>query len=173
MKPDGTLPDGLVASVSTLPPKETMDRLAAAVGRRGMTVLARIDHAGAARAAGLDLRATEVLVFGNPKGGTPLMQAAQTAGIDLPLKALVWQDAEGRTWVGYNDPGWIAARHGIADAPDTIADARGTRRRRRRSDQGRAPKIGPVYAPLRARWAMNPRLWADLGARSIHHRPVQ
>ena len=79
MKPDGTLPDGLVASVSALPPKETMDRLAAAVGRRGMTVLARIDHAGAARAAGLDLRATEVLVFGNPKGGTPLMQSAQTA----------------------------------------------------------------------------------------------
>ena len=124
MKPDGTLPDGLVASVSTLPPKETMDRLAAAVGRRGMTVLARIDHAAAARAAGLDLRATEVLVFGNPKGGTPLMQSAQTAGIDLPLKALVWQDAEGRTWVGYNDPGWIAARHGIADAPETIAAMR-------------------------------------------------
>ncbi|MGZ5915223.1 MAG: DUF302 domain-containing protein [Hyphomicrobium sp.] len=124
MKPDGTLPDGLVASVSTLPPKETMDRLAAAVGRRGMTVLARIDHAGAARAAGLDLRATEVLVFGNPKGGTPLMQSAQTAGIDLPLKALVWQDAEGRTWVGYDDPGWIAVRHGIADTPETIAAMR-------------------------------------------------
>jgi uncharacterized protein (DUF302 family) len=114
----------LVASVSTLPPKETMDRLAAAVARRGMTVLARIDHAGAARAAGLDLRATEVLMFGNPKGGTPLMQSAQTAGIDLPLKALVWQDAEGRAWVGYNDPGWIAVRHGIADAPETIAAMR-------------------------------------------------
>ena len=124
MKPDGTLPEGLVASLSTLPPKATMDRLAAAVGRRGMTVLARIDHAAAARAAGLDLLPTEVLVFGNPKGGTPLMQSAQTAGIDLPLKALVWQDAEGCTWVGYNDPGWIAARHGIADAPETIAAMR-------------------------------------------------
>jgi uncharacterized protein (DUF302 family) len=64
------------------------------------------------------------LVFGNPKGGTPLMQSAQTAGIDLPLKTLVWQDAEGRTRLGYNDPGWIAARHGIANAPETIAAMR-------------------------------------------------
>jgi uncharacterized protein (DUF302 family) len=57
---------------------------------------------------------TEVLIFGNPKGGTPLMQAAQTLGIDLPLKALVWQDSAGKTWIGYNDPRWLARRHGVS-----------------------------------------------------------
>jgi uncharacterized protein (DUF302 family) len=90
-----------------------MDRLAAAVTARGMTILARIDHAGAAVAAGLELRPTEVLIFGNARAGTPLMQAAQTMGIDLPLKALVWQDAGGATWIGYNEPAWLGARHGI------------------------------------------------------------
>jgi uncharacterized protein (DUF302 family) len=76
-----------------------------------MAVLARVDHAAAAAKAGMDLRPTEVLIFGNPKGGTPLMQAAQTIGIDLPLKALVWQDSAGKTWLAYNDPNWIASRH--------------------------------------------------------------
>jgi uncharacterized protein (DUF302 family) len=89
-----------------------MDRLAAAATARGMAILARIDHAAAAAAVGLTLRPTAVLIFGNPKAGTPLMQAAQTIGIDLPLKALVWQDEQGKTWLGYNDPGWLAARHG-------------------------------------------------------------
>ncbi len=117
-------PDGMIANLSKFDPKATADRLAAAVGRRGMTVLARVDHAAAARAAGMDLRPTEVLLFGNPKAGTPLMQAAQTAGIDLPLKALIWRDAEGRTWLGYNDPGRIAERHGIEGAQETIAKMR-------------------------------------------------
>jgi len=90
-----------------------MDRLAASVTRHGMTVFARIDHAGLAKEAGMVLDPTEVLVFGNPKGGTPLMQAAQTLGIDLPLKALVWQDGAGKTWIGYNDPRWLARRHGV------------------------------------------------------------
>jgi uncharacterized protein (DUF302 family) len=111
-----TAPEGLIILASRHGPKETMDRLATAVAEKGMTVLARIDHAGAAAKAGLDLGPTDVLIFGNPKAGTPLMQAAQTAGIDLPLKALVWQDAAGKTWLGYNDPAWIAKRHG-ADAP--------------------------------------------------------
>jgi uncharacterized protein (DUF302 family) len=92
-------------------PKETMDRLVAAVTHRGMTVLARIDHAAAAVKAGLELRPTEVVLFGNPRAGTPLMQAAQTIGIDLPLKALVWQDEGGKTWLAYNDPKWLANRH--------------------------------------------------------------
>jgi uncharacterized protein (DUF302 family) len=89
-----------------------MDRLAKAVTGRGMAVLARIDHAAAAKEAGMELRATELLIFGNPKAGTPLMQAAQSMGIDLPLKALVWQDEAGRTWLGTNDPNWLARRHG-------------------------------------------------------------
>lgn len=104
--------EGLTICRSSLGPKETMDRLAAAAADHGMTILARIDHAAAAAAVGLQLRPTEVLVFGNPRGGTPLMEAAQTIGIDLPLKALVWQDEEGRTWLAYNDPNWLAKRHG-------------------------------------------------------------
>jgi uncharacterized protein (DUF302 family) len=103
--------EGLTTSVSSHGPKETMDRLVAAVTRRGMTVLARIDHAAAAATAGMELRPTEVVLFGNPRAGTPLMQAAQTMGIDLPLKALVWQDQAGRTWLAYNDPKWLAKRH--------------------------------------------------------------
>jgi len=112
-------PPGLVTRLSQLGPKDTMDRLAAAVAARGMSVLARIDHAAAAAKVGLELRATEVLIFGNPRGGTPLMQAAQTMGIDLPLRALVWQDAAGATWLGYNDPCWLAERHG-ADVPASL-----------------------------------------------------
>ena len=78
-----------------------------------MTVFAHIDHAAGATAAGLALNPTDLLIFGNAKGGTPLMQAVQTIGIDLPLKILVWQDAAGQTWLSYNDPHWLAKRHGI------------------------------------------------------------
>ena len=88
---------GLVTIESRFDPEATMDRLVAAVTARGMAVLARIDHAKAAAEAEMALRPTEVLSFGNPKAGTPLMQAVQTIGIDLPLKALVWKDGEGVT----------------------------------------------------------------------------
>jgi uncharacterized protein (DUF302 family) len=88
-----------------------MNRLEAEVKAKGMTVFARIDHAAGATAAGLPLRPTEVLIFGNAKAGTPLMQSVQTIGIDLPLKALVWQNASGDTWLSYNDPAWLAQRH--------------------------------------------------------------
>jgi uncharacterized protein (DUF302 family) len=91
-----------------------MDRLEAAVKTRGMTIFARIDHAAGASSAGLSLGPTELLIFGNAKAGTPLMQAAQSIGIDLPLKALVWQDASGSTWISYNDPSWLANRHTLA-----------------------------------------------------------
>jgi len=102
---------GLTTLPSSYGPKETMDRLAAEVKAKGMTVFARIDHAAGATAAGLPLRPTELLIFGNAKAGTPLMQSVQIIGIDLPLKALVWQDASGDTWLSYNDPGWLAKRH--------------------------------------------------------------
>src|ERR1700742_5001002 len=105
---------GLTTIKSSHAPHETMTRLEAAVKAKGMTVFARIDHAAGATAAGLALRPTEVLIFGNAKGGTPLMEAEQTIGIDLPLKALVWQDAAGETWLSYNDPAWLAARHGAS-----------------------------------------------------------
>jgi uncharacterized protein (DUF302 family) len=76
-------------------------------------VFARIDHAAGASGAGLSLRPTELLIFGNATAGTPLMQTAQTIGIDLPLKALAWEDESGRVWLSYNDPGWLAQRHGL------------------------------------------------------------
>jgi uncharacterized protein (DUF302 family) len=105
--------DGLATILSGYEPKEAMDRLERAVKAKGMTVFARIDHAAGAAEAGLSLRPTELLIFGNAKGGTPLMQSTQTIGIDLPLKMLVWQDASGNTWLSYNDPSWLAGRHGL------------------------------------------------------------
>jgi uncharacterized protein (DUF302 family) len=110
----------MTVCMSGFGPRETMDRLQAAVKDRGMEILARIDHAAAAAASGMALRPTEVLVFGNPRAGTPLMLSAQTIGIDLPLKALVWQDNEGKTWLAYNDPVWLATRHGVADGVGRI-----------------------------------------------------
>lgn len=111
---------GLTTIKSSHAPRETMSRLEAAVTAKGLTVFARIDHAEGASAAGLSLRPTEVLIFGNAKGGTPLMQAAQTMGIDLPLKALVWQDAAGDTWLSWNDPAWLASRHGVSGAEAVV-----------------------------------------------------
>jgi uncharacterized protein (DUF302 family) len=105
--------DGLVTIKSALGPEETMKRLEAEVKAKGLTVFAHVDHAAGAAAVNLPLRPTEVLIFGNARGGTPLMQAAQTTGIDLPLKALVWQDAQGKTWLSYNEPAFIAQRHGV------------------------------------------------------------
>jgi uncharacterized protein (DUF302 family) len=105
--------EGLTTIISKFDPKETMDRLEAEVRARRLTVFARIDHAAGAAEVGLTLRPTELIIFGNARGGTPLMQASQTAGIDLPLKALVWQDAAGKTWLSYNEPSWIVQRHGL------------------------------------------------------------
>lgn len=107
--------DGLVALKSPYTAVETMDRLEAEVKARSLNVFARIDHAGGAQKVGKSLRATEVLVFGNPKGGTPFMACAQTVGIDLPLKALVWEDESSQVWLGYNDPAFIAERHGTSE----------------------------------------------------------
>lgn len=110
---------GLTTIRSSFDPRDTMNRLDTAVKAKGMTVFARIDHAAGATAVGLPLRPTEVLIFGNAKGGTPLMQSVQTIGIDLPLKALVWQDAAGDTWLSYSDPDWLAKRHGLSSGTET------------------------------------------------------
>jgi len=112
--------DGLTTLRSSYGPKDTMTRLEAEVKARGMTVFARIDHAAGAAGAGLSLRPTELLIFGNAKAGTPLMQTVQTTGIDLPLKALVWEDASGATWLSYHDPAWLAQRHGVAGETETV-----------------------------------------------------
>jgi len=107
--------NGLITLPSPHGAKETVDRLVAEIEAKGMTVFARVDHAAGAREVGMALRPTEVVIFGNARGGTPLMQAVQTIGIDLPLKALAWQDADGKTWLSYNDPTWLAQRHGAAN----------------------------------------------------------
>ncbi len=120
MQPEG--PEGFVTLASHYAPKETADRLSAAVAAHGMTLVARVDHAGAAAKVGFDLRPTELLIFGNARVGTPLMQASQLIAIDLPLRALVWQDEAGATWISYVDPASIAARHGIADAAAKSVD---------------------------------------------------
>jgi uncharacterized protein (DUF302 family) len=113
--------EGLTSIRSNFVPKETMDRLEAEIGANGMKVFARIDHAAGAAEVGLELRPTELIIFGNARGGTPLMQSVQTVGIDLPLKALVWEDASGTTWVSYNEPSWIAQRHGVANVEPVVS----------------------------------------------------
>ena len=103
--------EGLVTLGSKHDQAQTLDRLVAAVTGRGAAVLGRVDHAKAAASAGLSLHPTEVVLFGNPRSGTPLMKTTQTMGIDLPLRALVWTDASGTTHLSYNDPEWLAGRH--------------------------------------------------------------
>jgi uncharacterized protein (DUF302 family) len=109
--------DGLLSVKSPHGAKDTMDRLEALLEKKGMTIFARVDHAAGAAKIGRKLRATEVLIFGNPQGGTPFMECSQTAGIDLPLKALVWEDASGQVWLGYNDPSFLAKRHEAGQCP--------------------------------------------------------
>jgi len=104
--------DGMTAVKSPHSVKDTVDRLETAAKARNLVVFLRVDHAAGAQKVGRTLRPTELLVFGNPQGGTPLMECAQSAGIDLPLKALAWQDEAGQVWLGYNDPQYLAARHG-------------------------------------------------------------
>ena len=105
--------DGLIAIKSPHSAKDTMNRLEKIVRQKGLDVFARIDHAAGAAKVGKTLRPTELLIFGNAQGGTPFIECAQTVGIDLPLKALVWQDASAQVWLGYNDSAYIAKRHDI------------------------------------------------------------
>ena len=115
--------DALTTIRSSFGPKETMNRLEAEVKAKGLTVFARVDHAAGAAEVGLPLRPIELLVFGNAKGGTPLMQSVQTIGIDLPLKALVWQDGSGTAWLSYNDPRYLAKRRGLGREVEAAANA--------------------------------------------------
>jgi uncharacterized protein (DUF302 family) len=108
--------DGLITILSAFGPKETMDRLEDEVKAKGLTVFARVDHAAGAEAVGLELRPTELLIFGNARGGTPLMEANQRIGIDLPLRALVYQDEAGKVLLTYTEPSWLARRYGLGAA---------------------------------------------------------
>ena len=111
--------DGLITSRSAHSVRETVDRLTDASTAGGMTIFARVDHAAGAAAVGMDLRPTELLIFGHPRGGTPLMIDNQTAGLDLPIRALAWEDEHGHVWLTYNDPSWIAERHRLG--PESAA----------------------------------------------------
>jgi uncharacterized protein (DUF302 family) len=104
---------GLLTRPSNHSVSETLDRLEAELRAKGIAVFARVDHSGEAATAGLTLRPTQVLIFGNPRGGTPVMQSVQTAAIDLPLKALAWEDAAGKVWLSTNDPQLLETRFGV------------------------------------------------------------
>jgi uncharacterized protein (DUF302 family) len=105
--------EGLISLPSARPVAELLDRLEAALAAKGITVFARIDHAAGAAAVGMPLRPTSVMIFGNPRAGTPLMQAEQRIGLDLPLRILAWEDAEDRSWLTYHDLDWLVRNHGI------------------------------------------------------------
>jgi uncharacterized protein (DUF302 family) len=115
--------NGLITGPSAHSVQETIDRIEVDVKSKGMTIFARVDHAAGAQEVGLPLRPTLLLIFGNAKGGTPLMQDHQQIGIDLPLKFLAWEDASGKTWLSYNDPHWLAQRHGLGHAVDANVGA--------------------------------------------------
>ena len=119
--------NGLITITSNHSVKETLDRLEASLRGNGVTVFARIDHAAAAASVDMTLPPTELIIFGQPKAGTPLMQEQQSIGIDLPLKMLAWQDANGKNWLAYNDIDWLAKRHGLGEdlAPAISSIAKG------------------------------------------------
>jgi uncharacterized protein (DUF302 family) len=113
-------PQGLIKLRSAHGLADTMERVVAAASARRMVVFARVDHAAAAAGAGIALPPTVVVLIGNPRAGTPLMQEVRTIAIDLPLKVLVWQDDGGDIWLAYDEPRWLAARHGIGSDAEPL-----------------------------------------------------
>ena len=111
---------GIISIKSSHDVKITADRLENTLRANGMTVFIRINHTEGAQKVGKKLRPTEVIIFGNPKVGTPLMQCSQSVAIDLPQKALIWEDKTGQVWLSYNDPKYLAKRHGIKECVDVI-----------------------------------------------------
>ena len=111
---------GLVNVKSSHDVATTADRLESALLEKGITVFARIDHAAGAQKIGQELKPTLLIIFGSPAMGTPLMQRSRTMGIDLPLKALIWEDKAGTVWVTYNEPDYLVRRHGIIEMTDLI-----------------------------------------------------
>ncbi len=116
--------EGLIKVKSSHTVEQTLDRFEKIVKSKGMTIFTRIDHAAGAASVNKDLRPTQLLIFGNPKLGTLLMQSNQTAAIDLPMKALAWKDANGQVWLAYNDPAYLVKRHGISDQGAVVAKMR-------------------------------------------------
>jgi uncharacterized protein (DUF302 family) len=113
--------NGLVSKPSRHSVDETISRLETVVKSKGMTVYLRIDHGADAKKAGLSMRPAQLLIFGNPKGGTPLMNASPTVAIDLPLKALAWEDGDGKVWLSYNTAAYLRDRHDIRGMEEPLA----------------------------------------------------
>ncbi len=111
---------GLVRVESTYSVAETVSRFESVLEERGLTLFTTVDHAMGAESVDLELRPTQLILFGNPRVGTPLMQCRQSVAIDLPQKALVWEDAEGSVWIGYNDPTYLDTRHDLAGCEETL-----------------------------------------------------
>ena len=107
--------NGLMQVASPYTVDETLRRLESVLAERGVRLFALIDHSGEAEKVGMKMRPTKLVIFGNPKGGTPVMVAAPTLAIDLPLKALVWEDEGGKVWVTYNSPEYLQQRHGVPE----------------------------------------------------------
>jgi uncharacterized protein (DUF302 family) len=116
--------NGLVSKKSNHSVKETADRLENILKSKGMKVFNRIDHSAGAKGVGIGLRPTELVIFGNPKVGAPLMKCGQSIAIDLPQKAVIWEDEGGTVWLTYNDPDYLAARHGIDDCKEVLTKVR-------------------------------------------------
>jgi len=116
---------GMISKKSAYGVKETLDRLETILKEKGITIVTRWSHDAGAKKVGIALRPTELLLFGNPKLGSHMFTSAQTAGIDLPLKALAWEDEKGQVWLTYNDPVYIANRHGITDRAEIVAKMTG------------------------------------------------
>ena len=114
---------GLITTASVHSVAETIAQLKSALKAKGVAVFAEIDHAAGAAEAGMALRPTFLIIFGNPRAGTPLMQENQLAGIDLPLRALIWEDGDGKVWLTYNDPAWLAKRHALDPRTDPFIRA--------------------------------------------------
>jgi len=113
--------EGMVDVKSSFGVKKTADRLESILKDKGMTIFNRIKHSQAAKKVGVKLRETELIIFGNPKVGSPLMKCQQSVAIDLPQKALIWKDSEGETWISYNNPGYLAKRHSISNCEKVIS----------------------------------------------------
>jgi len=117
--------EGMIAVKSSHSVADTADRLEAVLKDKGMKIVARVNHAAAAASVDLELRPTELVIFGNPKVGTPLMQCTQSVALDLPQKALIWEDAEGQVWLGYNDPQYLRQRHDIEGCDEVLTKVSG------------------------------------------------
>ena len=113
--------EGMIDVKSSFGVKETGDRLENVLKEKGMTIFNRVKHSDAAKNVGVELRETELIIFGNPKVGSPLMKCEQSVAIDLPQKALIWKDGEGKVWISYNDPRYLEKRHTISNCEEVIS----------------------------------------------------